>query len=82
MSEPRRIQVVRTNQDLQDFAYVRSPTTGNVIPIDPNRQIDYYTVGMKRLSAIQSMPLKDNWPITIGNAAMTFMSGLIGEKKK
>ena len=80
MSEPKRIQVVRPNENLHDFTYVRSPTTGSPILLDSVREIDHYALGMKRLSTIQSMPLAENWPIVAGNVASAFMSGLLGNE--
>ena len=79
-AEPKRIQVVRSHQDISEFAYNRDRTRE---PYSQKQllllQQDYSTLGWKRLNKLQSLPLKDNWPITLGNAAASFSSGFLGE---
>jgi hypothetical protein len=80
MTEPKRIQVVRPNQNLNEYAYQTNPKfQGNVYEQALLEQKDYYTIGWRRLNAVQTLPLKENWPITIGNAAASFSSGFLGE---
>jgi hypothetical protein len=82
MTEPKRIQVVRPYQDLNEYAYQRNQKSqGNVYEQALLEQKDYYAIGWRRLNAIQALPLKENWPITIGNAAGSFSSGFLGESE-
>jgi len=41
-------------------------------------QKDYYPIGWRRLNAVQTLPLTENWPITVGNAIASFSSGFLG----
>ena len=80
--ESRRIQVIRSHQNINEFAYQRDPNSqANSNEKYLLNQKDYYTIGWRRLNTIQSIPLKENWPITIGNALASFSSGFIGKPK-
>lgn len=81
MSEPRRIQVVRPNQDIRDFTYVKPSSSATGTPVDSTRNIDYYQVGTQRLAQVHTLPLKDNWPILIGNTIAVCTSGVLGKNK-
>ncbi len=80
MSENKRIQIIRPHQNLKEFIYEsdNKPSNDQFIV----KQKDYYIIGWKRLAAIQSLPLKENWPITMGNAVASFSSGLLGLQNK
>ena len=79
MTEPKKIHVVRPHQTITEYAYERSSNTlddtHDQVLID---QKDYQKLGWRRINAVQSLPLKDSWPITIGNGVATFSSGLVG----
>lgn len=79
MTEPKKIHIVRPHQTIIDYAYEHRSNTPEDTPdqllID---QKDYKTLGWRRINAVQSLPLKDSWPVTIGNAVATFSSGLVG----
>lgn len=79
MTEPKRIQIVRSHQNINDFVYEKDSNTdeNSYEQVLINRQ-DYSTVGWRRLHTCQSLPLKENWPITIGNAVSSFSSGFLG----
>jgi hypothetical protein len=79
MSDSNRIQIVRPHQNIREFIYQKDKNLEDY----PREQFlfnqhDYYTNGWKRLNTIQSLPFKDNWPITIGNAIASFSSGILG----
>ncbi|CAF0843615.1 unnamed protein product [Rotaria sordida] len=79
MTEPKRIQIVRSNQNVNEFVYQRDNNSQNYsyeqILFD---QKEYDTVGWRRLHAIQTLPLQENWPITIGNGIASVSTGFIG----
>ena len=82
MSEPKKVQIVRSHQNLHEYIYQRNVNSKE----DSYEQIlldqkDYTMVGWRRLHIIQSLPLKENWPITIGNAIASFSSGFVGQSK-
>ncbi|CAF3878324.1 unnamed protein product, partial [Adineta steineri] len=79
MSEPKRIQVIRPHQNINEFIYQTdtNPQSPSYNQILLNQQ-DYHQLGWKRLNRVQSLPLKDNWPIVAGNAIATFSSGFLG----
>lgn len=79
MSEPKRIQIVRSHQNINEYVYQRDQN----IPDSTYEQLlvnqqDYHAIGWRRLRTCQSLSLKENWPITIGNAAASFSSGFLG----
>jgi hypothetical protein len=79
MTEPKRVQIIRSNQNINEYSYQnnKNPQDFSYDQLLLNQK-DYYTVGWKRLNTIQSSPLRENWPITIGNAIASFSSGFLG----
>jgi hypothetical protein len=80
MSEPKRVYIVRSNQTVNDFTFVHDETLDHTSHNLP-RQHDYYALGWRRLNIIQSMPMKDTWPIIYGNVAASCSSGILGERR-
>lgn len=79
MTEPKKVHIVRPHQTISEYAYERSSNTPEVTydQLLKDRQ-DYHKLAWRRISTVQSLPLKESWPITIGNAVATFSSGLVG----
>jgi hypothetical protein len=75
MSDSKRVQIIRSHQNIHEFTYQKDKNLSEQFLLN---QKDYYTLGWRRLNLVQSLPLKDNWPITIGNAIATFSSGFLG----
>ncbi|UJR27837.1 hypothetical protein I4U23_009103 [Adineta vaga] len=86
MNEPKRIQIVRPHQTVDEFAYqnqhdnTRNNRSQQLLFNEQfylNQQ-DYYKIGWKRLNAVQSLSFQENWPIVAGNAVASFSSGFLG----
>lgn len=79
MSEPKRIQIIRPHQNINDFAYQRDDKIQDrsyeEILLDHK---EYHTLGWRRLEIVQRLPLNENWPIVIGNGIASVSSGLLG----
>ena len=79
MTEPRKVHIVRPHQTVTEYAYERGPNTPeNTFDHMLLERKDYRALGWRRVTAIQSLPLNDSWPITVGNAVATFSSGFLG----
>jgi hypothetical protein len=70
--EPKRVQIIRSHQRLDEFTIQKDPSVKQSI------NQDYYVTGWKRLNAIQLVPLRESWPMIIGTALSASGSGLIG----
>ncbi|CAF3133329.1 unnamed protein product [Rotaria socialis] len=79
MTQPNRVQVIRQNQSINEFIYERDSTAQDISyeQILLN-QHEYNSVGWRRLEIIQTLPLKENWPITMGNGVAAISSGFLG----
>jgi hypothetical protein len=79
MSEPKKIQVIRSHQNLNEYIYQSNANfqENSYEQILLDRK-DYHALGWRRLHILQTLPLKENWPITIGNAIAAFSSGFLG----
>jgi len=80
MSEPKRIQIVRSHQHINEYIYHQKDQNSQD---NSNEQFvsdrkDYYPIGWRRVNTVQALPLRENWPITIGNAIASFSSGFLG----
>jgi hypothetical protein len=81
MSEPpKKIQVIRSHQNFDEYIYQRNANSqeNSYEQILLDRK-DYQTLGWRRLHMIQSLPLKENWPIIIGNVIAACSSGFLGQ---
>lgn len=79
MSEPKRVQIVRSHQNAEEFAIRKSTTVPQFTGVAPVfTDTDYYQLGWQRLATVQSLPLRENWPIVCGNALGSFSSGVVG----
>ncbi|CAF3303650.1 unnamed protein product [Rotaria socialis] len=78
MTQPNRVQVIRRNQSINEFIYERDSTAQDISyeQILLN-QHEYNSVGWRRLEIIQTLPLKENWPITMGNGVAAISSGFL-----
>ncbi|CAF0832594.1 unnamed protein product [Rotaria sp. Silwood1] len=79
MNEPKRVQIIRPHQNINEFVYQHDNNTQDhsyeQILLD---QKEYYTIGWRRLNTIQALPLYENWPITMGNGVASVSSGILG----
>ena len=87
MSEPKRVQIIRPHQSINEFIYQNqtdSNTTNRTQQqeqqlINQFPQIrDYHKIGFKNLSVIQALPFAESWPILVGNGVTSFSSGFVG----
>ncbi|CAF2078785.1 unnamed protein product [Rotaria magnacalcarata] len=79
MTQPKRVQVIRPNQHINEFIYERDGTAQDISYEQTLlNQHEYYAVGWRRLNIIQTLPLNENWPITVGNGAAAVSSGFLG----
>ncbi|CAF4503371.1 unnamed protein product, partial [Rotaria sp. Silwood2] len=78
MNEPKRVQIIRPHQNINEFVYQRDNNSQDYsyeqVLLD---QKEYYTIGWRRLHTIQSLPLHENWPITMGNGIVSVASGVV-----
>ncbi|CAF2849163.1 unnamed protein product [Rotaria sp. Silwood2] len=78
MNEPKRVQIIRPHQNINEFVYQRDNNSQDYsyeqVLLD---QKEYYTIGWRRLHTIQSLPLHENWPITMGNGIVSVASGVM-----
>jgi hypothetical protein len=79
MSEPKRIQVIRSHQNINEYIYQKDQNSQK----DSYEELlldrkDYYAIGWRRLNTVQKLPLRENWPIIMGNAIASFSSGILG----
>ncbi len=79
MNEPKKIQIIRSHEKIHEYMYQPNPN----IQQNSYEQIlldrkDYQIIGWRRLNTIQGLPIKENWPITGGNAVAAFSSGFLG----
>lgn len=80
MSEPTRVKIIRPHQNIDEFLYERDANSQE--RSYEQKLLDrkeYYDLGWRRLRIIQKLPLHENWPITMGNAAAAVSSGLLGQ---
>jgi len=79
MSEPKRIQIVRSHQNINEYIYHKDQNSqeNSYEQLLLDRK-DYYDIGWRRLNAVHKLPLREHWPITMGNAIASVSSGLIG----
>ncbi|CAF0823629.1 unnamed protein product [Adineta ricciae] len=77
--------IIRPHQSINEFIYQNPNDSSTTNRIQQQEQLlnqfqqhqDYYKIGFKNLSAIQSMSLAENWPIIGGNAVTSFSSGFV-----
>ena len=82
MSEPKRVQVIRSHQSLNEYIYEKkTPTTDTTHEPDQFHQPDYHAIGFSRLMQVQSLPLNESWPIIIGNGIGSASAGIVGERR-
>ena len=82
MSEPKRVQVIRSHQTLDEFMFEKkTPATDATHGPDVFHQPDYHAVGFKRLHQLQSLPFAESWPIIVGNGVGSVSTGFVGESR-
>ena len=87
MSEPKRVQIIRPHQSINEFIYENPNDSNTTNRTQHQEQLinqflqrrDYYKIGFKNLSTVQSMSFVENWPILGGNTVTSFSSGFVGQ---